>query len=88
VVRLDRHATIAAGALARDLLTIQRRAYTVEAELLGDDRIPALHETLPDLVAANLRWWVAVAGLRVSRYRYPALPRSTMAATGPPPSGP
>ena len=29
-----------------------------------------------------------VPGLRVSRYRYPTPPRSTMAATGPPPSGP
>ena len=160
---------------------MQHRAYAVEAALIGDDRIPALHETVPDLIAANLQWWVAVddapggpgqtsagpgegvilgaigftaaaivdidrlivdpaafrrgigralvdsvvsgaggrpvevstgaanvparrlyesigfrlvdeiepvPGLRVSRYRYPTPPRSTMAATGPPPSGP
>lgn len=35
---------------------MQRAAYAVEAALLGDDRIPPLHEDLPALVAAPLRW--------------------------------
>jgi ribosomal protein S18 acetylase RimI-like enzyme len=173
-MRLDQHTRIIDSAVARDLLRIQHRAYAVEAALIGDDRIPALHETVADLTAANLRWWVAVddapggpdegrilgaigftvgaivdidrlvvdpgafrrgigrtlvdsvvsaaggrpvdvatgaanvparrlyesigfrlvdeiepvPGLRVSRYSYSAPPRSTMAATGPPPSGP
>ena len=30
--------------LADGLLAIQRAAYRVEASLIGDDRIPALHE--------------------------------------------
>src|SRR3954452_14768339 len=59
-MRLNEHARIADVALASALLAIQHRAYAVEAELLRDNRIPALHETLSDLVAANLHWWVAV----------------------------
>ncbi|MFE0589651.1 GNAT family N-acetyltransferase [Micromonospora echinospora] len=48
------------GAVARALLRIQRAAYAVEAALIGDDRIPTLHETLDDLRAAPLRWLGAV----------------------------
>ncbi|MFI7575247.1 GNAT family N-acetyltransferase [Micromonospora sp. NPDC049497] len=43
-------------ALARSLLAVQHAAYAVEAALIGDDRIPPLHETLADLSAAPLRW--------------------------------
>lgn len=38
------------------LLQLQHTAYAVEAALLGDDRIPALHETEEDLLAAGLDW--------------------------------
>ena len=39
--------------LARSLLAVQHAAYAVEAALIGDDRIPPLHETLADLSAAR-----------------------------------
>ncbi len=48
-------------ALAARLLEIQHAAYAVEAELIGDDRIPALHEDLPALLGAGLDWLVATA---------------------------
>ncbi|MGW4475767.1 GNAT family N-acetyltransferase [Nonomuraea sp. NPDC004354] len=40
----------------RTLLDLQHAAYAVEAELIGDDRIPPLRETLDDLIAAPLAW--------------------------------
>jgi len=46
--------------LARALLELQRAAYAVEAELIGDDRIPPLHEQLDDLVRAPLSWLAAM----------------------------
>ncbi|MBM7806211.1 ribosomal protein S18 acetylase RimI-like enzyme [Geodermatophilus bullaregiensis] len=45
--------------LAPRLLQLQHAAYAVEARLIGDDRIPALHEDLPALLGAGLRWLVA-----------------------------
>lgn len=42
------------------LLRLQRAAYAVEAALLGDDRIPALHEDQEDLVDAHLDWLLEV----------------------------
>ncbi|MGY1713106.1 GNAT family N-acetyltransferase [Geodermatophilus sp. SYSU D01106] len=48
--------------LAVRLLEVQHAAYGVEARLLGDDRIPALHEDLPALVGAGLDWLVARDG--------------------------
>ncbi len=45
--------------LAGALLRIQHAAYAVEARLIGDDRIPPLHETLDDLRAAPLTWLAA-----------------------------
>lgn len=48
--------------LADRLLELQRAAYRVEAELIGDDRIPALHEGLGDLLAADLGWLVCRDG--------------------------
>jgi len=44
------------AAVAADLLALQRSAYAVEAALIGDDRIPPLHESLPELRAATLEW--------------------------------
>ena len=38
------------------LLRLQQAAYAVEAAVIGDDRIPGLHESLNDLRAAPLRW--------------------------------
>ncbi|SFP99485.1 Acetyltransferase (GNAT) family protein [Geodermatophilus dictyosporus] len=49
-------------ALAARLLALQRAAYAVEARLIGDDRIPALHEDLAALRGAGLRWLVADDG--------------------------
>ena len=49
-----------AGAAAQ-LLALQRSAYAVEAALIGDDRIPPLHESLPELRAAALAWLGAVS---------------------------
>lgn len=48
-------------ALAHLLLAVQRAAYAVEAALIGDDRIPPLHETAAGLRAAPLRWLGAYA---------------------------
>lgn len=45
-----------AGSLGSDLLALQHAAYAVEANLIGDNRIPPLHETLEQLVAEQLRW--------------------------------
>jgi len=45
--------------LAPRLLEIQHAAYAIEAALIGDDRIPPLHETEAGLRAAGLRWLVA-----------------------------
>ncbi len=42
--------------LARALLGFQHAAYAVEAELIGDDRIPGLHESAEELQAADLLW--------------------------------
>ncbi|WP_235927923.1 GNAT family N-acetyltransferase [Goekera deserti] len=42
--------------LAGELLALQRAAYTVEARLIGDDRIPPLHEDLDGLRTAPLSW--------------------------------
>ena len=42
--------------LAGRLLRLQRAAYAQEAALIGDDRIPPLHETLEDLRNASLHW--------------------------------
>ncbi|WP_225232296.1 GNAT family N-acetyltransferase [Klenkia terrae] len=36
---------------AGELLTLQRAAYVTEAQLYGDARLPALTETLPELLA-------------------------------------
>jgi GNAT superfamily N-acetyltransferase len=38
---------------AKMLLALQRRAYAVEAELVGSDAIPPLHETLAELQASG-----------------------------------
>ncbi|MEU8249919.1 GNAT family N-acetyltransferase [Nonomuraea sp. NPDC048916] len=46
--------------IGAELLTLQRAAYAVEAELIGDDRIPPLHESLPELRSKPLRWLGAV----------------------------
>lgn len=46
-----------------EVLRLQRVAYAVEAALIGDDRIPPLHEDAAQLRAAGLRW----AGVPVAR---------------------
>ena len=43
-------------AVARAVLELQRASYALEAELIGDDRIPQLTETLEELRAAGLAW--------------------------------
>jgi SAM-dependent methyltransferase len=48
---------LAVDGVAAEVLTLQHAAYRVEAELIGDDRIPPLHETLDELLAAtDLQW--------------------------------
>lgn len=46
------------AARAHELAELQRRAYAVEAALIGDDRIPQLSETPEALAAAELVWHV------------------------------
>jgi ribosomal protein S18 acetylase RimI-like enzyme len=43
-------------AIARSVLALQRESYAVEAELIGDERIPQLTETLEELRTAGLEW--------------------------------
>lgn len=45
-----------ASARAVRLWELQRAAYAVEADIIGDDRIPPLHESLTDLLRTRLRW--------------------------------
>lgn len=47
--------------LAPQLVSLQRRAYRVEAELIRDDRIPQLTESADQLVAAGLAWQIVCA---------------------------
>jgi len=47
------------------LLPLQRQAYAVEAALIGDDRIPPLHEDAAELGSAGLCWLLEVDGDRV-----------------------
>jgi ribosomal protein S18 acetylase RimI-like enzyme len=42
--------------LGAELLALQKAAYAVEAEIIQDDRIPPLHESLADLRAQPLQW--------------------------------
>lgn len=46
------------SARADELVTLQRAAYRVEAELIGDERIPQLSGTPAQLVTASLEWHV------------------------------
>lgn len=62
VRELSEPEVVAAG---EELLRIQHAAYALEATLLGDDRIPPLHEGLSDLLAQPLRWLAALDGARV-----------------------
>ena len=50
---------------AQILLDLQKAAYAVEAELLGDDRIPPLNETLVGLAAFRGYWVVAWDGVQL-----------------------
>jgi ribosomal protein S18 acetylase RimI-like enzyme len=43
-------------AVAAELVAVQRASYAVEAELIGFDGIPALRESVEELVAAGLVW--------------------------------
>ena len=52
VLRLD----VTNTDVAAELLGLQKAAYRIEADLIGSDAIPPLHETLADLVSSELRW--------------------------------
>lgn len=52
------------GLLER-LAEVQRAAYLVEAAVIGDDRIPPLHETPAELGARGLNWLGAFSGSRL-----------------------
>ncbi len=56
VVRVD---PVADLGLAEHILAVQKSSYAVEAKLIGDDRIPLLHESVDDLCAAQVHWLVA-----------------------------
>ena len=47
---------LAVPAVLAEVLRLQRAAYAVEAALIGDDRIPPLHESAEQLRAAGLDW--------------------------------
>lgn len=50
---------------ASELLALQHAAYAIEAELIGDDRIPPLHEDETELVSAGLSWLLELEGSRI-----------------------
>lgn len=50
---------------ARILLDLQKAAYSIEARLLGDDRIPPLNDTLVDIAAWRGHWIVAWDGVQL-----------------------
>ena len=52
-------------AIAAQVLTLQRSAYRVEADLIGFEQIPPLHESLEDLMAAPLIWFGIVKSGKV-----------------------
>jgi GNAT superfamily N-acetyltransferase len=47
------------------LLTLQREAYAIEAALIGDDRIPTLHEDDEALAAPRGHWCTAWDGVEL-----------------------
>lgn len=51
--------------LGPELLALQHAAYTVEAELIGDDRIPPLRESLEGLRSEPLTWLGTFDGERL-----------------------
>ncbi|MEU8617274.1 GNAT family N-acetyltransferase [Streptomyces sp. NPDC048623] len=53
---LIRELDLSDTATAAAVHEVGRRAYAVEADLIGFDGIPALHESLPDMQARPLRW--------------------------------
>jgi SAM-dependent methyltransferase/ribosomal protein S18 acetylase RimI-like enzyme len=55
----------AADDLTASVLDVQHRAYRVEADLIGFDGIPPLHEHLDELRAQPLEWRVARIGARI-----------------------
>lgn len=59
IVRVD---PVADRPLAEQILGVQKSSYAVEARLIGDDRIPLLHESVDDLCAAQVHWLVAREG--------------------------
>ncbi len=61
VCRLDLQDVI----VARQVLVLQHSAYRVEADLIGFEQIPPLHESLQDLVSAPLSWLGIVDGHEV-----------------------
>jgi ribosomal protein S18 acetylase RimI-like enzyme len=68
VVPLD----VADERVATALVDLQRRAYAVEAALIGHDGIPQLTETVPQLRSAGLSWLGATNddGLPVAAIAY------------------
>jgi ribosomal protein S18 acetylase RimI-like enzyme len=70
VIPLD----LAEPGLPAELVRLQRAAYAVEAALIGDDRIPPLHEDAEQLRAAGLQWLGVPGPHRAAfRRRSPAL---------------
>lgn len=49
--------------VAAMLLALQREAYAIEAELIGDDRLPTLHEDDEALAAPRGHWCTAWEGV-------------------------
>lgn len=51
------HLDLSDVAVATQVLAVQRAAYRVEADLIGFEEIPPLHESLDDLMQAPLVWY-------------------------------
>jgi ribosomal protein S18 acetylase RimI-like enzyme len=56
---------VADPAVAAELVTLQRSAYAVEAELIGSRDIPQLYETVEELQRSGERWAGIVRDTRI-----------------------
>jgi GNAT superfamily N-acetyltransferase len=63
--------------VADAVLDLQRAAYRVEADLIGSDAIPQLHESRDELIRAPLEW----LGLRVGSELVAAVAYSVVGST-------
>jgi ribosomal protein S18 acetylase RimI-like enzyme len=53
-------------AVAAEIVAVQRSAYRIEADLIGFDGIPPLHESVADVQSHQLEWLGSFEGARLA----------------------